>query len=110
MLAAGTSPPGTETYSTNTVVNYYVGLDVPFGSSTVKSNSVVNSYLGIEVGCNNAATLSGNTVNNAQIGMDTVPTGFSATGKISFFSVDQIQGSSTCPSTRRLAKYVLAGW
>ena len=97
MISASTLFPGPETYSGNTVVNYYVGFNVPPGSSTAKGNSIVNSYLAIEVACNSAATLSGNTVNNAQIGMDTVPSGFSSTGKISFFSVDQIQGSTTCP-------------
>jgi len=97
VLGAGGLGGGTEAYTANKVVNYYVGLDIPPGPSTTKNNLVVNSYLGIEVGCNTVATISGNVVNNAQIGMDTVPTGFSATGKISFFSADQVQGSSTCP-------------
>ena len=89
--------PGPETYTGNRVVNYYVGMTVPGGTPTVTSNTIVNSYLAIELGCNASANLSGNMVNNAQIGMDTVPAGFSAAGKIAFYSVDQIKGTSSCP-------------
>jgi hypothetical protein len=98
MSESNTTLPGPETYTGNRIVNYYVGLSLGYGPSTTKNNTVVNSGLvGIEVACNTAATVSGNTVNNAQIGMDTVPNGFSAAGKINFFSVDQIQGSTSCP-------------
>jgi len=89
--------PGPETYTGNRVVNYYVGMTVPGGAPTMTNNTIVNSFLAIEVGCNASATLSGNLVNNAQIGMDTVPNGFSSAGKIAFNSVDQIKGTTSCP-------------
>jgi hypothetical protein len=96
-ITSGSVLPEPETFTGNRVVNYYVGMEVPGGTSTVASNTIVNSYLAIELGCNASATLSGNAVNNAQIGMDTIPTGFSPAGKIAFYSVDQIKGTSSCP-------------
>jgi hypothetical protein len=97
IITSGSVLPGPETFTGNRVVNYYVGMEVPGVTSTVASNTIVNSYLAFELGCNASATLSGNAVNNAQIGMDTVPTGFSPAGKIACYSVDQIKGTSSCP-------------
>jgi hypothetical protein len=81
----------------NRVANFYVGLGVPTGTPAVKTNTIVNSFLGMELGCNAAATISGNTINNSQYGYDTVPNGFVATGKVSFFNVDNLNQGTVCP-------------
>jgi hypothetical protein len=97
ILGEGTVLPGPQTLTGNRVVNYYVGITVGNPAHTLKGNAIVNSFLAIELGCNATNVLTANTVNNAQIGMDTIPAGFSAAGKISFFNVDQIAGTTPCP-------------
>jgi hypothetical protein len=97
LFGSDTILPGVETYSGNTIVDYNVGLAVPGGASVVTNNNVVNSYLAIELGCNPSATITGNTINNAKIGIDTIPAGFSPSGKVSFFNVDKMKGTTSCP-------------
>ncbi|HKM48138.1 MAG TPA: hypothetical protein VJX69_11140 [Terriglobales bacterium] len=90
---------GTDTYSDNKFVSFDDGvrfLNYFFPASiTLTNNSFVNSQTAIYLGCNNV-TLSGNTINNARLGFDQVPSGFSTTGKASFYNVDQFVGTA-CP-------------
>ena len=97
LYAAPATNPGHPLVTGNRVVNFYVGLGVPSGASAVNNNVIVNNVLGMELGCNSAATISGNTINNSQYGYDTVPNGFVATGKVSFFNVDNLNEGTVCP-------------
>jgi hypothetical protein len=97
-VALADPDPTTETYSDNSIANFGWGTyftSAFAGTVTLKNNSIVNGQTATVLNCNNV-TLSGNAINNAQLGFDQVPSGFSTTGKASFYNVNQFIGT-TCP-------------
>lgn len=84
----------TDTYSSNKIVGFDYGINFQnsFAATvTLTNNTIVNSQTAMFLDCN-SVTLSGNTIDNAKVGFDEVPSGFTTTGKASLYNVDQFVG------------------
>lgn len=76
--------------TSNQIFGAGTGISINVGGVTVKSNDITNSLgSAIEFNCSTGDTVTGNIINNANVGLDEVPTGF--TGSNTFYNVTQVK-------------------
>lgn len=77
------------------------GIYLTANGQTVKFNTITESNIAIEFACTTGDIVSGNTINDAVIGLNDVPSGFS--GANSFFSVATVSNDG-CTSSQTVPK------